>query len=179
MGFMCFMDIFVTRVWESSPDENFFADQNFSPLIWKWQAYGFTGSSEFSTGVCQNFARSFRNDSHLSYRKEGRFRNCSFRKDSHLSFQRDSSFALNNICVWKSRFKKTITPQNFGAVISKRQSSIISKWIQHCDAHFEMTVIYHIETNFLRIVLPSFQNDSPLSRALEMAVSTNLYLAGC
>jgi len=31
MGFMCFMGIFVTRIWESSPDENFFADQNFHP----------------------------------------------------------------------------------------------------------------------------------------------------
>jgi len=45
--------------------------------------------------------------------------------------------------------------------------------------HFEMTVINHIETNFLRIVLPSFQNDSPFSRALKMTVSTNQYLAGC
>jgi len=45
--------------------------------------------------------------------------------------------------------------------------------------HFEMTVINHIETIFLRIVLPSFQNESSLSRALKMTVSTNQYLAGC
>jgi len=126
--------IFVTRVWESSPDEKCFADQNFHPSFENDSHTALLDLPEFSTGVCQNFARSFRNDNHISYRKESRFRNCSFR--------RDSFFALNNIWVWESRFKKTLTPQIFGIVISKWQSSIISKRIFYglCCPHFKMIV---------------------------------------
>ena len=73
-----------------------------------------------------------------------------------------------------SRWRKGFSVRKFCAVISKRQSYIISKRIQNCSAHFERTVDISFQND--RDRCRSFRNESHISSRKD---KQTIFSAGC
>ena len=73
-----------------------------------------------------------------------------------------------------SRWRKWFSGRKFCAVISKRQSYIISKRIQNCSAHFERTVDISFQND--RDRCRSFRNESHISSRKDKQA---IFSAGC
>ena len=85
----------------------------------------------------QNFAPSFRNDSHISSRNEYRTTTPSFQNDSHISFQNEiGTFA---------HFEETVICYFEGIVIFFRKDRHLSSRKENWRSHINRSLIHHFK----------------------------------
>ena len=122
--------IFVTRIWELSPDENSFAYENFCAVISKWQSY-------IISKWTQNCIAHFEKTVHISFQNDW----CRF---AHFEMK-----VIDHLKMFNRLFSAGFLPIEFG------QDSI-DKNSEHA-AGVQKTVSF--EMSFKAIVDISFQND--------------------
>lgn len=100
----------------------------------------------------QNFAPSFRNDSHISSRNEHRTATPSFQNDSHISFQ-------NEIGTF-SHFEETVICYYEGIVIFFRKDRPLSSRKENWRSHINRSLIHHLKgTAYIQSLWDSFSAD--------------------